>query len=201
VTYAPVERLQAQGPLAVLWVDAHTDTAGGGGEPLSHKNVARRLLELPGMLAMVQVGFRGYTLENEMDWLLPKRTLVSVDGLRRDGAGACLAALPPGVPLYVSVDIDVLDPAYAPGTASPVPGGLRPDEVVDLLRGAARSRRLVGADLVEVNPVRDAGSRTAQIACALLGELIRLLAGSRGGARTAPISEPLPEALRAVASR
>jgi agmatinase len=196
VSFAPVERMQAQRPLAVLWVDAHTDTAGGPGEPLSHKNVARRLLELPRVLAMVQVGFRGYTLENEVDWPLRKRTLVSVDGLRRDGAGACLAALPPGVPLYVSVDIDVLDPAYAPGTASPVPGGLRPGEVVDLLRGVAQARSLAGADLVEVNPARDAGSRTAQVACALLGELIRLLAPPDGGASEAPLSEPLPEGAR-----
>jgi agmatinase len=176
VTRGAVERAQAAAPLAVLWLDAHTDTAAG--DALTHKTVARTLLALPGVSALVQVGFRGFTLEDELGWRLEKRTLVTVEALRQLGPAAALAALPAGTRLYVSIDVDLLDPAVAPGTATPVPGGLGVGEVAALLREAVRGRRLVGCDLVEVNPGRDHASRTVQAGCVLLREAVALLAAA-----------------------
>jgi agmatinase len=176
VTFPVVRHLQMGGPLAVLWVDAHTDTASDG-VGLNHKNVARKILDLPNVAALVQVGFRGFTQENEVDWKLDRRTLLTSGDFRRRGPEAVLASLPPDLPLYVSLDIDVLDPAHAPGTGTPVPSGLGPAEVEMILDEAACGRRLVGCDLVEVNPGRDVSDRTLSLATTLLFRMICLLAG------------------------
>ena len=74
-------------------------------------------------------------------------------------------------PLYLSVDIDGLDPAHAPGTGNPEPLGLAVDEVVSLV-SVLRQGRVVGCDLVEVSPPFDPGGRTAMLAAWLVREMI-----------------------------
>jgi arginase family enzyme len=82
-------------------------------------------------------------------------------------------------PIYVSVDLDALDPAFAPGVSHPEPGGLSTRDVIGVvqrLRG-----RVVGGDLVELNPARDSGGATANVAAKLAKELLaRLLSDSSG---------------------
>ena len=78
-------------------------------------------------------------------------------------------------PMYVSFDVDSLDPAFAPGTGTPEVGGLTPREVLAILRGLA-GLDIVGGDVVEVAPQYDATTNTAQIAAQVLFELLCLVA-------------------------
>lgn len=89
-----------------------------------------------------------------------------------------LAAIPPGEPLYISLDIDGLDPAVAPGTSSPEPGGLTYEEVREILRLAASRARVVGIDIVEVNPYLDPGGMTALLAARLAIEAMAFSHGA-----------------------
>jgi agmatinase len=82
-------------------------------------------------------------------------------------------------PLYVSVDIDVLDPAHAPGTGTPEPGGLTTRELQMLLRGI-RSAKLVGGDVVEVSPAYDHAELTTIAAANVAYELLSLFAARAG---------------------
>jgi arginase family enzyme len=76
-------------------------------------------------------------------------------------------------PLYISLDLDVLDPAFAPGVSHHEPGGLSVRDVLDVLAGITVP--VVGADIVEYNPVRDHGERTAMVAAKFYKELLGLL--------------------------
>jgi agmatinase len=84
-------------------------------------------------------------------------------------------------PLYVSVDIDVLDPAHAPGTGTPEAGGLTSRELLGLVRGLGGAT-LVGADVVEVSPAYDQAEITAVAASHVLYELVTILARRAAGA-------------------
>jgi len=168
ITCPVVERLQRREEIVVLWLDAHTDFHpwdGRGGH--SHKQVLRCIARLPNVRRVVQVGFRGYTIEDELYMAEPLRVLRPID-LRCGGASVLLAELPPGLACYLSLDVDVLDPAYAPATSTPVPGGFTPAEMETLLGDLLREVDLCGLDLVEVNPSRDVAARTGLVACRLL---------------------------------
>lgn len=88
-------------------------------------------------------------------------------GEERDPLERFLEAIPRGEPLYISLDIDGLDPAIAPGTSSPEPGGLTYEEVREILRLAAARAQVVAVDIVEVNPYLDPGGMTALLAARL----------------------------------
>jgi len=172
----------AHGPVALLHFDAHLDTWDTYfGAPYTHGTVFRRAAE-EGLLdprRCVHVGTRGplYDAQDLVDdaalgfQVVPATAFA--DGvpsvmervLRRVGTGA----------LYVSVDIDVLDPAFAPGTGTPEAGGLSSRELLAALRALA-GRRIVGADIVEVAPAYDHAEITG-IAAAHVGyELLSVLA-------------------------
>jgi len=175
---------RARGPLAVVHVDAHLDTSGPEtwGEPFHHGTPFRHALDeglvAPG--ALFQVGIRGpWGAASE-----PARSLahgariVPVEELEARGAGAVGADLRralEGRPVYVSVDVDALDPAFAPGTGTPVPGGLTSREAFALLRALA-GVELAGMDVVEVNPALDQADRTSALAAHLLYEGLALRA-------------------------
>lgn len=169
ITFPIVERLQLRQPVAVLWLDAHNDYAEFVPEVCNnHKNVARHIAMLPNVYRLVQVGFRGYTVYNEFNKDYEKIRIITPSSLRQDGVDSILAALPETLPCYISIDIDVLDPSYAPGTSTPVPGGLSFSELKDALRAVGLKRNIIGIDLVEVNPERDVGHITSILACQLL---------------------------------
>jgi hypothetical protein len=88
---------------------------------------------------------------------------LDIDGdgdVRREGIGCVLKAAPEEMPCYLSVDIDALDPIYAPGTSTPVPGGFSPDEMKSMVRLLGSKRRIVGLDYM--------GAMTCRVACQLL---------------------------------
>jgi agmatinase len=101
-----------------------------------------------------------------------------MDALERRSVAELVAAIRLGVgdrPLYVTFDIDAVDPAFAPGTGTPVPGGLSAREALQFLRGL-KGLRLVGMDLVEVCPALDHADITCHLAAALLFEGLALRA-------------------------
>jgi agmatinase len=93
--------------------------------------------------------------------------------------------------LYISFDIDVLDPAFAPGTGTPEPGGLTPREVFPLVRRLCAENNLVGFDLVEFNPLADPGYTTALTAGRVLRECLTGIAMKKKGITDKNYRSPL----------
>ncbi len=170
VTYAPVSALSADRAICIVWLDAHTDFSPWS-EPShhNHKQVLRRISTLAGIRAIVQIGYRGITIGDERR-LGARSQVVTSARARQSNAEDLVAIIPDDLPCYLSIDIDVIDPAHAPGTSAPVPGGLAPDAVAAFLRLLVRHREIVGIDLTEVNPAQDDGT-TAAVAARLIAAL------------------------------
>jgi agmatinase len=169
VAYPVVSALQQKQPLTVIWLDAHLDR--GILHPgccHNHKNVARKILQLPNVRQVINIGYRGYASGDAVTAPPSRMEIITPSRLRRTGIASVVNALPSGHACYISLDIDVLDPSCAPGTSTPVPGGLRPEELKELLREIGKQRAIVGMDLVELNPLRDPSGVTCLLACELL---------------------------------
>jgi agmatinase len=175
---------QSHGPLSLLQLDAHTDTWDSYfGAKVTHGTIFRRAAEegLVDATRSVQIGLRGslYGAQDyDDDRALGFRTLLARE-LDDVGVGGAIDlardVLRP--PLYVSVDIDVLDPAFAPGTGTPEAGGLTSRELLAIVRGLRPlAGGLVGADVVEVSPPYDPAGATAVAAANVAFELVSLLA-------------------------
>jgi agmatinase len=172
------------GPVALLHFDAHLDTWDTYfGAEYTHGTPFRRAVE-EGVLdtsALSHVGIRGplyARADLDDDARLGFGIITSADVMRR-GVDEVTSALRERIgdrPLYVSVDIDVLDPAHAPGTGTPEAGGLTSRELLEILRGLAGTH-LVSADVVEVAPAYDHADITAVAASHVAYDLIGLMAG------------------------
>ena len=174
---------KVHGPVALLHFDAHLDTWDTYfGAPYTHGTPFRRAQE-EGLLLQdrsVHVGIRG-SLYDANDLLDDERlgfTVVHCAELDRLGVAGVLDRVRRRIgdaPLYVSVDIDVLDPAHAPATGTPEAGGMTSRELLGLLRGLA-GLHLVGADVVEVSPAYDTVAEITAVAAANVAyELISLM--------------------------
>ncbi len=181
---AAVER--AGRPVALLHFDAHLDTWDTYfGAAYTHGTPFRRAAE-EGLLdadALSHVGTRGplYSRADLDDDARFGFGIVTSADLYHRGVVDVVAQLRArigGRPLYVSVDIDVLDPAHAPGTGTPEAGGMTSRELLEILRGL-RGLDLVGADVVEVAPAYDHAEITAVAASHVAYDLVTLLADSR----------------------
>ncbi len=174
----------AHGPLAVVHVDAHYDTstpelwgdAWHHGTPLRHA-ITEGLIA-PG--ALVQVGVRGPWGGPDDGQLAAQfgATTITADAVDERGIAEVVAQMRSVLgerPVYVTFDVDGVDPAFAPGTGTPVPGGLSSREALRLLRGLWGAR-LVGMDVVEVAPPLDFSDLTSHLAAHLLYEGLALLA-------------------------
>ncbi len=151
--------------LTLLHLDAHPDLYDVfEGSRSSHACPFARIMEERLARRLVSVGIRAATTH--------QRDQAARFGVGWIAAGAdwreAVASLKP--PLYVSLDLDVLDPAFAPGLSHPEPGGLSMREVLDILHALPVAP--VGADLVELNPVRDLQDITAAAAAKLLKEIL-----------------------------
>jgi agmatinase len=187
----PLLRAAAErhGTLSLLQLDAHTDTWDEYfGHKVSHGTIIRRAAE-EGVIdpaASIQVGLRGPLYA--ADDLERHRELGFATVMARElddiGVAGALERVTQRLrsPVYVTVDIDVLDPAFAPGTGTPEAGGLTTRELLALLRGlAGRDLEPVSADVVEVSPPYDPAGITALAAAGAAYELLSLLVlGARG---------------------
>jgi agmatinase len=172
------------GRMSLVHFDAHPDFWPGTPErPYHHGTVFRRASE-EGLIdtnASVQVGIRGSISANLIDDCRAAGFhLLTADEFAAQGVAATLAEIQRIVraPVYVSLDIDSVDPAFAPGTGTPEVAGLTSREIVDLVRGL-RGLQIVGFDVVEVAPAYDTAEITALLAANLVYEFLMVLAESR----------------------
>ena len=183
----PILRALAKhhGPVALVHVDAHADVNDEMfGEPVAHGTPFRRAVE-EGLLAcdkVWQIGLRGtgYAAD-DFDWprrqgftIVPAhevwyRSLAPLMGEVRERIGST-------TPVYITFDIDGLDPAYAGGTGTPEVGGLSVPQGLEIIRGC-RGLNVVGGDLVEVAPPYDPSGNTALLGANLLYEMLCVLPG------------------------
>lgn len=178
-----------RGRLGIVHFDAHADTAPESfGNPLSHGTPMRRLVEsgaVPGP-NFVQVGLRGYWPPRQVfDWMQGEGMRWHLmDEVWRLGIAevtrqAIAQALDGPEFIYLSVDIDVLDPGFAPGTGTPEPGGMNPADLLRAIRDVALYTKVVAMDVVEVAPALDPAELTAQNANRCILELISASAAKR----------------------
>jgi agmatinase len=174
-----------RGPCALVHFDAHLDTWDTYfGASYTHGTPFRRAAE-EGLLDLehsMHVGIRGplYASSDLADDARLGYVVLSTAEISRAGVTEALERIRRRVgkrPIYVSVDIDVLDPAHAPGTGTPEPGGLTTRELQELLRGL-RGLEIAGADVVEVSPAYDHAEITALAAAQVAYELLALMAAS-----------------------
>lgn len=169
VSYAFAQALSLKYPdLRVLSFDAHADfREKDEGEAFTHATVMRRIAELLGKKRLYLLGVRSgcaeeIALARKEAFLYPQ-----------DPKEALKLILPElqGLPLYLSFDIDLVDPAYAPGTGAPEPGGPSAREVLEALY-LLKGQKIVGLDVVEVAPNRDLAERTALLAAKIVREAL-----------------------------
>lgn len=178
VTY-PLLRAHAKvhGPLALVHFDAHSDTWPDDGERLDHGSMFLRAARegLVDPARSIQIGIRtanadthGYTIRTA-PWVHEHGPTATADAVREVVGDH---------PAYVTFDIDCLDPAYAPGTGTPVPGGLSTAQVLAVLR-ALDGLELIGFDVVEVAPAYDHAEITSLAAATIGHDMLCLLAERR----------------------
>ena len=173
VTLGAVRAARARHPdLHILHFDAHADLrADYLGNPLSHACVMRRCHDLLGDGRIFQFGIRSGTKEE-----------FAFQGAGRVRAERFAAktlpsiVLPPQTPVYLTVDLDVLDPAEFPGTGTPEAGGLAFETLRGVLMDVFARFNVVAFDLVELAPALDASGRSTALACKLLRECLLALA-------------------------
>jgi agmatinase len=162
VSLGPIRALASQNTFSVLHIDAHADLrVAYEGFEHSHASIMHHVKNMPEIESLVQVGLRDLSpgeleeieqnkkITAHFDWDLRRRTAMGEPWVEQ-----CRRIVEPlGNEVYLSVDIDGLDPRYCPSTGTPVPGGLEYWELFSLLEEVERSgRHFIGADLVEVAP-------------------------------------------------
>lgn len=190
ITYPVFQAIAPKTPLGMVHIDAHTDTWDENfGSKFAHGSPFRRAVEA-GLLdpkRTIQIGIRG-AQNSDAGWkysLDQGMRVVFIEEFDRLGVQAvideALRVVGPG-PAYLSIDVDGLDPVFAPGTGTPEIGGLSSRETLQLLRGL-KGLDFVGADVVEVSPPYDVGGTTALLGATLMYEALCLLAQCEVSAR------------------
>jgi agmatinase len=172
ITYPVVKAHASVYPkLDILHFDAHTDLYDEfEGDKLSHACPFARIMEGNHAARLVQVGIR--TLNDHQNEQIDKFNVEVIE--MKDYS---IERIPKfDNPLYVSIDMDVFDPAFAPGVSHHEPGGMTSRDVIDIL--AALDAEVVGADIVEYNPTRDLSEITGALSAKLLKELLGKMLGS-----------------------
>ena len=177
------------GPLALVQFDSHPDTWDSYfGQKHTHGTPFRRAVE-EGLLVperSIQVGMRG-SIYDESDWENARKLgfdLLSTDEVRELGIPKTIERIRERVgdsKIYVSFDVDFVDPAYAPGTGTPEIGGFTSREAQEFVRGLAGAE-IAGCDVVEVYPAYDPAQITALLAANIAHELLSLVAFARKAA-------------------
>jgi agmatinase len=184
-----VADVHGHGNVGIVHFDAHADTADHiDGNLASHGTPMRRLIEsgaVPGD-RFVQVGLRGYWPPAEtFAWMREQgmvwHTMHEIweRGFKAVMADAVSEALSKADHLYLSVDVDVMDPAHAPGTGTPEPGGMTSVDLLRMVRQLALEHDIVGMDVVEVAPAYDVSDLTVNAAHRIVFEALAGMAERR----------------------
>ena len=184
----PILRALAKdGPVGMIHIDAHADTGDDYGGSRFHHGAPFKVAVDEGLLdpkRVAQIGIRG-TLYSEDMWKFSYDSgmrVMLMEEVEEKGWRAAMTEALQFVgdgPIYVSFDIDSLDPAYAPGTGTPEAGGLTMREAQGMIRMLA-GQNIIGADMVEVSPPFDTGGVTALNGATVMFELLCVMAASKG---------------------
>lgn len=187
-----------RGGLGLVHFDSHLDTVDRvWNQRWGHASVLRRAIEegLVDPRRMISLGIKGpLNAAGDLEYLRRRgATVLTFAALNEQGRGILDDALPALAagrrPVYVTFDIDCVDPAFAPGTGTPSVGGFSSSQVLSLVRSLA-GMNIVGADVVEVLPDRDPQGITALLAAHVAFEILCAAAGRRGAARGSPARKP-----------
>jgi agmatinase len=166
--------------VSVLFMDAHPDFRDSLlGERFSHGSVARRVIDVLGIERVGAIGLRAISREEYQDPLFSKYNFYTTEEVRRYGTKTVVDRFSKKLKskkIYLSLDLDVMDPAYAPGVATPEPFGLDPFQIKEIIN--LLGDRMIGADIVELSPPYDNGN-TAVLAARLIQEIISSMAISK----------------------
>jgi agmatinase len=190
ISHPILKAVGAKAPVGMIHIDAHCDTGGGFDGTKFHHGGPFRNAVLDGVLdptRTIQIGIRGSA---EYLWEFSTEagmTIIHAEDIPRSGVGPVIErarAVVGDGPVYLSFDIDSLDPAFAPGTGTPEVGGLMTREALAILHGL-KGLDIVGGDVVEVAPQYDATTNTAQAGAQMLFEILSLMVyspsvGARG---------------------
>lgn len=168
VTYAAARAAVARYPdLRVIHFDAHADLRREYmGESLSHATVMRRVWDLLGDGRIYQFGIRSGTRE-EFEW---GRTHAKMELFSAHGVDSCVESII-GAPVYITVDLDVVDPSEFPGTGTPEAGGMTFHALHDALL-SLKGLDVIGFDICELSPHYDASGKSTALACKTLREML-----------------------------
>jgi len=180
----PVVRAFEGERLDVVHFDTHldfTDDYADLGLKFSHGNPIKRISELENVDRITQVGARGLTTPRSVheEALRAGSSIITASDAIAKGHEWVLEKVPAAENVYVTVDIDVLDPAVAPGTGTPEPGGLSYRLLADILAGLPDKGRVVGFDIVEVNPLYDTSELTSHVAARLALDFLGAIFAAR----------------------
>ncbi|MUK90615.1 agmatinase [Ornithinibacillus sp. L9] len=157
--------------LHVIHIDAHTDLRDDYmGEKLSHASVIRRCHDFLGDGRIFQFGIRS-GLKEEFDWAKEHTYL---EKFSLDSLAAKIRELQ-DVPVYITIDLDVLDPSVFPGTGTPEPGGITYRELLDAIGQLQNLNQIVAADVVELSPQYDPSGASTAVACKTIREMLLTL--------------------------
>ena len=170
VTVPLVEALSVlDRPVHVIQIDAHPDLYPDyQGDPFSHACTGLRILEMEQVATLTQMGVRTMNAVQASQGERFGKRLRILEARELSGPLPYPSEIPRRAPVYVTLDVDALDPAFAPGVSHPVPGGLTSRQLLDWVQGFPW--HLVGMDVVEVNPGLDINGQTAVLAGRLLHE-------------------------------
>jgi agmatinase len=183
ITYPILKALGRDGPVGMVHIDAHCDSAGEYEGSKFHHGGPFRQAVLAGVLdpeRSIQIGIRGgaeYLWEFSYESGMTVLHAEDVADMGVDAVVAKARAVVGDGPTYVSFDVDGIDPAFAPGTGTPEVGGLTPREALAILRGLA-GVDVIGADVVEVAPQYDATTNTAHVGAQMLFTELCLVAAN-----------------------
>jgi len=175
VTFPLVRAFERFAPLDIVHFDAHLDWIDHvDGIKFANGSPFRRISELPFVRQQVHLGIRDLrSREHDFrDALASGGQIYTRQQIRERGTKAILEAMPQMNNVYVSIDIDGLDPSIAPGTGSPTVDGLLYHEVRELLQGIAKKGKVVGFDVVEVNPLIDLHGQTSLLTTTMIAEFL-----------------------------
>lgn len=181
ISYPVVRGLQDVGQFDIVQIDAHLDfTDNIQGLRYTNASALRRIAELPFVGRIVQVGLRGIRTDESALRAASERgnLIVTMAEIRQHGLAVLSEAFSDlGERVYLTIDIDAMDPSIAPGTSSPTPDGFAHWQVLEIIRMLAARNKLVGFDVTEVNPLVDHTGLTASLAALFVLEILGIMLG------------------------
>jgi agmatinase len=170
ITFPTVQAYQEE--LDVVHFDSHldfTDDYRKAGLRYTHGNPLKRTSELENVDKITQIGIRGLLNPKFVQKEAQKygTNIITAEKALKHGIRWIINQIPESENLYVTLDIDILDPSVAPGTGTPEPGGFNYLQVKEILTRLPEKGNIVGFDVVEVNPLYDVGDMTSQVAARL----------------------------------